>query len=107
MNRPVAIVLDDFHHFLSGPVSALLARVVQYQPENLHLVISTRVDPPLPVAKWRVRNWIVEIRAAELVELNLGEVLEHDLSRRTLRRWLDRFPAPAFKQQPALAVALV
>jgi len=66
LNHPLVIVLDDFHQFVSEPVLALLSRLVQYQPENLHIVISTRVDPPLPVAKWRVQDWLVEIRATEL-----------------------------------------
>jgi LuxR family transcriptional regulator, maltose regulon positive regulatory protein len=66
VKKPLVIVLDDFHTIVSEPVQMMLTRVVKYMPDNLHLVISTRVDPPLPLAKWRVRNWIEECGAADL-----------------------------------------
>ena len=44
----------------------IIVRLVQYLPEHLHLVIATPVDPPLPLAQWRIRHWLSEFRAAEL-----------------------------------------
>ena len=66
LKKPLVVVLDDFHTIVSEPVQMMLTRVAQYLPDNLHLVISTRMDPPLPLAQWRVRSWIEECRAADL-----------------------------------------
>jgi hypothetical protein len=43
--------------------------MIQYLLDEMHLIISTHVDPPLPLAHWRVRNWLREFRAAELSNL--------------------------------------
>jgi LuxR family transcriptional regulator, maltose regulon positive regulatory protein len=62
----VTLVLDDYHladtHEVSESVSLLLA----HQPPQLHVVISTRADPALPLPRLRVRGELVEIRAADL-----------------------------------------
>ena len=63
--EPLVLVFDDFHSIQSIPVQ-MMSRLVQYLPDHLHLVIATRADPVLPLARWRVSNWLVEIRAAEL-----------------------------------------
>ncbi len=60
------VVLDDYH-LVEGPdlqpsVSYLLERL----PDHVHLVISTRVDPALPLARLRARGELVEIRATDL-----------------------------------------
>jgi len=39
---------------------------LEHQPPNVHIVIATRSDPPLPLARWRVRNRMTEFRAADL-----------------------------------------
>jgi LuxR family transcriptional regulator, maltose regulon positive regulatory protein len=63
---PVALVLDDYHLIEGGPVHGALAALLERQPEQLRLVIATRVDPPLPLARLRARGQLAELRAAEL-----------------------------------------
>jgi len=65
MAKPLVLVFDDFHSTQSRTVQ-MMSRLVQHLPDHLHLVITTRMDPALPLAQWRVRNWLVEIRAADL-----------------------------------------
>jgi LuxR family transcriptional regulator, maltose regulon positive regulatory protein len=60
------IVLDDYHVIHSGPVHEATTFLLEHLPENVHLVISSRADPPLPLSKLRARNQLTEIRAAEL-----------------------------------------
>ena len=60
------LVLDDYHVITSTAVHETLAFLVENLPPNLHLVISTRSDPPLPIAKLRSRGQAVEIRADDL-----------------------------------------
>ena len=62
----VTLVLDDFHLAESPDVSAGMAFLVDHLPEQLHLVVSTRADPALPLSRLRVRGELVEIRAADL-----------------------------------------
>ncbi|HSP27112.1 MAG TPA: hypothetical protein VLN74_01095, partial [Ilumatobacteraceae bacterium] len=62
----VWLVLDDFHTVDSRDIVHGIAVLVDRLPAHVHLVISTRVDPDLPLPRWRVRGQLVEIRAAEL-----------------------------------------
>jgi len=60
------LVLDDYHLLDSKAVDAALTFLVEHQPPQLRLVIASREDPPLPLARLRVRNQLTELRAADL-----------------------------------------
>jgi LuxR family maltose regulon positive regulatory protein len=60
------LVLDDYHLLDSKAVDEALTFLVEHQPPQLRLVIASREDPPLPLARLRVRNQLTELRAAEL-----------------------------------------
>ncbi len=62
----VWLVLDDYHLMDSHDVGQGMAFLVEHLPPNVHVVLSTRADPDLPLARWRVRGEVVEIRAADL-----------------------------------------
>ena len=62
----VWLVLDDYHLATGGDVGDGVAFLLEHLPPNVHVVISTRADPDLPLSRWRVRGELVEIRAAEL-----------------------------------------
>ena len=64
--EPIMLVLDDFHEIDSRPVDQALAFLVEHLPPQLHLVIATREDPPLPLARLRARGQLIELRAADL-----------------------------------------
>jgi LuxR family maltose regulon positive regulatory protein len=66
VRHEVTIVLDDYHVIHSGPVHEATTFLLEHLPENVHLVISSRADPPLPLAKLRARGQVTEIRAADL-----------------------------------------
>ena len=59
-------VLDDYHVIDSKPVDNALTFLIEHLPPQMHLVIATREDPPLPLARLRVRNQLTELRAADL-----------------------------------------
>ena len=63
---PFILVLDDYHEVDARPVDELLAFLLEHLPPQLHLVITTREDPNLPLARLRVRNQLNELRASEL-----------------------------------------
>jgi LuxR family maltose regulon positive regulatory protein len=63
---PVWLVLDDFH-LADGPANAeSMTFLLEHLPAQVHVVISTRADPGLPLARWRARGELVEIRSADL-----------------------------------------
>ncbi len=64
--KPWVLVFDDFQFIGSKPMQVMLSRLVKYLPDLLHLVIATRVDPWFPLAKWRAKEWLTEIRADHL-----------------------------------------
>jgi len=60
------LVLDDYHLITAQPVHDALTFLLEHQPANLHLVIATRADPPLPIARLRARGQLTELRQADL-----------------------------------------
>ena len=81
------LVLDDYHVIESKAVDDVLAFLLEHAPAQMHFVITTREDPLLPLARYRVRGELTEIRATDLrftpveaadflnrrMELNLSE----------------------------------
>lgn len=61
-----ATVLDDYHVVDSQPIDTALTFLIDHLPENFHLVITTRVDPALPLARLRARDQLAEFRANDL-----------------------------------------
>ncbi len=59
-------VLDDYHLVSNSAVDALLTELLRHLSRSLHLVISTRRDPPFPVHTLRAQGQLTEIRIAEL-----------------------------------------
>jgi LuxR family maltose regulon positive regulatory protein len=64
--REVMIVLDDYHVVDSGPIHEAVSLLLEHLPENVHLVIASRTDPPLPLPRLRARGQMAELRAADL-----------------------------------------
>jgi LuxR family maltose regulon positive regulatory protein len=64
--RDVALALDDYHVITAPAIHAALAWLLDYLPPNLHLVILTRADPALPLARLRARGVMTELHANDL-----------------------------------------
>ena len=60
------LVLDDYHVIDSQPIDDSLIFLLEHQPPQMHLVITTREDPAFPLARWRARGQMTELRAADL-----------------------------------------
>ena len=60
------LVLDDYHVIEAQSVNQALTFLIEHLPPQLHLVIATREDPPLPLARLRARGQLTELRAADL-----------------------------------------
>jgi LuxR family maltose regulon positive regulatory protein len=66
LTTPLALVLDDYHLINAAPIHEALAFFIDHLPPRFQLIITSRVDPPLPLARWRARNQLIEIRTADL-----------------------------------------
>ncbi|MCI0832315.1 MAG: helix-turn-helix transcriptional regulator [Chloroflexi bacterium] len=81
-----AFILDDFHTIDAQPVHSAIAFLLDHLPPQMHLVIASRSDPPLPLARLRARGELTELRASNLrftpdeAAAFLKEVMGLDLS---------------------------
>jgi LuxR family maltose regulon positive regulatory protein len=62
----IVLVLDDYHAIEATPVHASLDFLLDHLPSQLHLVITSRAEPPLSLARRRARAELAEIRTADL-----------------------------------------
>ncbi len=62
----VTLVLDDYHVIGSTAVDEALTFLLDHLPPQIHLIITTREDPALPLARYRSRGQLMELRAADL-----------------------------------------
>jgi LuxR family maltose regulon positive regulatory protein len=62
----LTLVLDDYHVITAVAIHAALALLLEYLPPALHLVILTRADPALPLARMRANGTVTELHAADL-----------------------------------------
>ena len=73
------LVLDDYHLISARQVHESLAFLVEHRPAGICVVLASRSDPPLPLARLRARGQLTEIRAAELrfTPAEAAELLRH------------------------------
>lgn len=69
------LVLDDYHLVECEAIHQALALFINHLPTNFHLVISTRIDPPLPLAHLRGQGQLTELRFQDL-QFTFGEASE-------------------------------
>lgn len=62
----IALVLDDYHVIENDEIHSTLSLFIERMPSQLHLYITSRVDPPLRLTRLRARGELIEIRASEL-----------------------------------------
>ena len=63
---PTLLVLDDYHLIDSAAVHASVGFLLEHRPPGLRLVLSSRADPPLPLARLRGRGQLAELRATDV-----------------------------------------
>jgi LuxR family maltose regulon positive regulatory protein len=62
----LVLVMEDYHLIQFPPVHAGLAFLLEHLPPQMHMIITTRVDPPLPLARYRARGTMLEIGTDDL-----------------------------------------
>ena len=80
------LILDDYHQIGAPAIHSAFAFLLEHLPENMHIVLGSRSDPPLPLARLRVQGQLLELRAADLrftpdeTTRFLNEMMQLDLS---------------------------
>lgn len=79
--RSATLVFDDYHHITQQPIHDALTYLIDHLPGNIHLIFTSRADPPLPLGRWRVRGQLTEIRADDLrfTEEESAQFLNHTM----------------------------
>lgn len=66
LQQPLCLVLDDYHVIHRSEIHEALEYCLDHHPPYFHWVLTTRADPPLPLARLRARQQMTEIRAQDL-----------------------------------------
>jgi len=66
VTEELVLVLDDYHLIQAPPIHASLGFLIDHLPAQLRLVVASRADPPLPLARLRARGQLVELRERDL-----------------------------------------
>jgi LuxR family maltose regulon positive regulatory protein len=74
-DRAFVLVLDDYHAVQNASIHAGVQFLLDHLPDSLRLVVSTRVDPPWPLARYRARNQLAQLRVQDL-RFNAEETTE-------------------------------
>jgi LuxR family maltose regulon positive regulatory protein len=64
--NPFVLVLDDYYHIRAEPIHQALIFLLDHAPPQMHLIIATRTDPPLPIARLRGHGQLSELRQTDL-----------------------------------------
>jgi LuxR family maltose regulon positive regulatory protein len=66
IEKPVVLVLDDYHLIQDNSIHGYLSFLLEHLPAQLHLVLSTRADPPFSLTLLRARGQMTELRSSDL-----------------------------------------
>src|SRR2546427_4231042 len=73
-SEQLLLILDDYHLVTEQAIHPSLTYLVEHLPPQLHLILATRVDPPLPISLLRARGHLLEVRTDQL-RCNPDEVM--------------------------------
>ncbi|HSJ38218.1 MAG TPA: BTAD domain-containing putative transcriptional regulator, partial [Planococcus sp. (in: firmicutes)] len=66
LDQSILLVLDDYQFINNPAIHDGITFLLEHIPDNVHILIATRSDPPIPLARLRARNQLTEIRAHDL-----------------------------------------
>ncbi len=66
MPEPLCLILDDYHSVTDVKIHQSLDYLISHQPNNLHLIIASRVVPPIPLSRLRTKHQLLEVTSADL-----------------------------------------
>lgn len=111
-DRQIVLVLDDYHLIRTPAIHQAVEFLISHRPDNFHIAIGSRSNPALPLARWRARGRLVELRASDLrfvdqeTRLFLSDSMQLDLPDELIARLAEQVEGwPAGLQLAALSLA--
>lgn len=95
-SKQIILILDDYHLISNREVHDDLAFLIDHQHHKLHMIIATRADPPLRIARLRVKGQLAELRSDDLrftqaeTTAYLNDILALDLQVEDIQRLENR-----------------
>lgn len=65
-SRQVFLIIDDYHTISEPSIHEGMVFLLEHLPASVHLLLATRVNPPFPLARWRLHGLVEEVRVADL-----------------------------------------
>ena len=93
---PIVLIVDDYQVIEDPAIHQGMSFFLEHLPAHVHLILASRVDPDLPLSRWRVRGQLTEIRADDLrfqegeASQYLGQLLSPVLSQEEVRKLVNR-----------------
>ena len=66
LNKPLYLILDDYHLINNSRIHEDMIFFIDNLPPGIHLIVTTRSDPPWPLSKWRVKGRMMDFRQEDL-----------------------------------------
>jgi LuxR family maltose regulon positive regulatory protein len=91
-SQTFCLILDDYHTITQPAIHDALAFVMEHLPAQLHLILVSRTEPPLPLIRWRARRTLLDIRSEQLrctpeeAQAFLQQMVGFEASEETLRQ---------------------
>lgn len=63
----LSLIIDDFHVINDPEILRTFAYFIDFLPHNIDIIITSRIEPALPIARWSVKNWVDKIYASDLM----------------------------------------
>jgi LuxR family transcriptional regulator, maltose regulon positive regulatory protein len=86
-SKDMALILDDYHVVEDQTIHSSFVFLLEHLPTPFHVLLSSRIDPPLALSRWRARGQMIEIRDSDL---RLNEVETASFLRRTMGLQLEK-----------------
>ena len=66
LGQQLTLIMDDYHVIESPEIHQGMIFLIEHLPSPFQLILVTRIDPPWPLARWRTRQWFLELRQSDL-----------------------------------------
>lgn len=96
IDTPFVLAMDDYHVIQNNAVHEIFKGILKHPPQTMHLVLVSRIDPPLPLTNLRAKGYMTEIRMKDL-RFSHGETAE--FLQQMLEATLDESTISLFEQK--------
>lgn len=96
LSQVAVLIIEDYHLITSRSIHEAMTFFLDHLPRDIHVILLTRIDPPLPLARWRAHGELLELQADDLcfsqeetdafLRLSLAFPLDEEMAKRLHQR---------------------